>query len=151
LRKGKKETIKDITLPETKGGSEQGQGLKLWHPPGDRTFTGPRGVFRGFTAPNWSGSGGIGGMTRGGRGVMTSLFRVGDRFTARHEEGSLIITLTGTAAGGQAKTTGIHIQDGGDGHDYTGLDQVPERYRDKVKNLLEVSEKGSAKIEVKEP
>jgi hypothetical protein len=80
---------------------------------------------------------------------MTTLFRNEDRFTARHQEGTLVITLTGKVADGKAKVSEIHVQDGASGNTYESVDKVPERYRDKVKNLVEMSEKGSAKIEIK--
>jgi len=45
------------------------------------------------------------------------------------------------AVEGKAKVGAIHIHDGGNSHIYDGLDKVPERYRDKVQNLVESSEK----------
>ncbi len=83
--------------------------------------------------------------------VMTTVTRSNERFTTRHQEGSLIITVTGTVADGTAKTNKIHVQDGQVAHDYESVDKVPDQYRDKVKNLVEMSEKGSVKIEIKTP
>jgi hypothetical protein len=82
---------------------------------------------------------------------MTTVTRTNDRFTTRHQEGSLIITVTGSVADGKAKTNQIHVQDGQVAHDYENVDKVPDQYKDKVKNLVEMSEKGSVKIEIKTP
>jgi hypothetical protein len=82
------------------------------------------------------------------KGVFTTLFRNDDRFTARHQEGTLIITLTGKTAKGKASITEIVVEDGGKTHKYDNIDDVPERYRDKVKSLAEMSEGRNAHIEV---
>jgi hypothetical protein len=89
--------------------------------------------------------GGLGGAG----GVMTTVFRTDDRFTARHQEGNLVISVTGTVAGGKAATKTIIVQDGAKSEKYESADKVPEQYRDKVKNLVEMSEKGAAKVEIK--
>ena len=87
----------------------------------------------------------------GGFGVMTTTFRDNDRFTTRHQEGSLVITVTGKIADGKAKVNEIKVQDGNENNKYESAEKVPEQYRDKVKNLVEMSEKGSVKIEIKKP
>jgi hypothetical protein len=134
LRKGKKETVKGITLPEADRGQPVYR-LFTGHP----DFVPPKARDYTWVFPN---------QFFGGPGVMTTLFRTGDRFTARHQEGTLVITLTGNVADGKAKVTEITVQDGGAEHKYPDVDKVPERYRDKVKNLVEMSEKGSVKVEV---
>jgi membrane-associated protease RseP (regulator of RpoE activity) len=147
LRKGKKETIKDLTLPEEKqprgfgfgGGAGQG-GFPFGdgnNPPFPRQgFGGGAGMMGGFGGPNT---------------VITTVTRSNERFTTRHQEGSLIITVTGTVTDGKSKTDKIHVQDGQVTHDYEGLDKVPDQYKDKAKNLVEMSEKGSIRIEIKTP
>jgi hypothetical protein len=85
-----------------------------------------------------------------GRGVMVSVFRNDDNFTARHQEGSLIITVNGKVRDGKSQVSKIHVQDGDTGKDYDSADQVPERYRDKVKNLIESGERQATKVEVKD-
>jgi hypothetical protein len=134
LRKGKNETVKGITLPEADRGQPVYR-LFTGHP----DFVPPKARDYTWVFPN---------QFFGGPGVMTTLFRTGDRFTARHQEGTLVITLTGNVADGKAKVTEITVQDGGAEHKYSEVDKVPERYRDKVKNLVEMSEKGSVKVEV---
>ncbi len=79
------------------------------------------------------------------------MFRTPERFTLRHQEGNLIITLTGKVADGKAKVNEINVQDGLQTFKYESLDKVPQQYHDKAKNLIEMSEKGSARIEIKTP
>ncbi len=156
LRKGKKETIKDVTLPEEKaagigrfgqgGGFPGGGGPPGGFPRFDGDGNGP------FPRPGFGAGGGAGMMGfGGGNSVMTNVTRTNDRFTTRHQEGSLVITVTGSMADGKAKTNKIHVQDGQVAHDYESLDKVPDQYKDKVKNLVDMSEKGSVRIEIKTP
>jgi hypothetical protein len=157
LRKGKRETIKDLTLPEAKAANEppffNGLPPKGAFPGGNA----PRGVFPGGgIAPGGAFPGGgfqppVGFGGPGAHHVMTTVFRTDNRFTTRHQEGTLVITVTGTAADGKARVTSIQVQDAGESHKYESVDKVPEQYRDKVKNLVEMSEKSNAKIEIKTP
>ena len=145
LRKGKTEKIKGLKLPEAK---ETQPGFPGFAP---GNFQPPAG---GVAAPGFGGGAWAGVFTPpGGAGhtVMTTMFRTDDRFTTRHQEGSLVITLTGKAADGKAKVHDIHVQDGGQTSKYESLDKVPEQYRDKVKNLIEMSEKSGVRIEIKSP
>ncbi|HMF12963.1 MAG TPA: PDZ domain-containing protein, partial [Gemmataceae bacterium] len=148
LRKGKRETIKGVSLPEANAEAVPGF---FREGPANR-FGGAGG---GFPNPGPFGGGGIGAAGAfggpGGQQVMTSVFRSDDRFTARHQEGSLVLTVTGTVADGKAKVTGIHVQDGRESHDYESVEKVAEQYRDKVKNLIEMSTKSSVKVEIKTP
>jgi membrane-associated protease RseP (regulator of RpoE activity) len=139
LRKGKKETLKGLSLPEARA-ARRGRDWAVFPPAGDVVVPGfrfPEGV-GAFVAP-------------GGRGVMTTTFRNNDRFTTRHQEGSLVITVTGKVSDGKAKAGEITVQDGGKSEKYTSVDKVPEQYRDKVKNLVEMSEKGQVHVEVHSP
>ena len=136
MRKGKKETIKEIKLPEAKAARP---GFPAGNFPQAPAFPQPPAVF-----PQ-------GPFAGAGRSVVTTMTRTSERFTLRHEEGSLIITLTGRNADGKPKIKEIHVQDGGRSEQYDSVDKVPEQYRDKVKNLVEMSEKGSVRIEIKSP
>lgn len=143
LRKGKRETVKGIKLPEPKA---------------DR----PR-----FADPFGPGAGGVGfnpfgpgvaniavgnvALPGGAGGVLTTTFRTSDRFTTRHQEGSLVITLTGKVNDGKAVLGQVKVQDGRDTHMYTSVEKVPEEYRDKVRNLVEALEKSGTRIEIKTP
>jgi len=166
LRKGKKETITGLRLPENKGQTLmrvrpvgplrvtvqpavtfqadqllpavralEGVGAGLGGGPGAGVGRGPGGIRTNVTVTD-------------SKGVFTTLFRNDDRFTARHQEGTLVITLTGRVAKGKAEITEIAVEDGTKTHTYDKIDEVPERYRDKVKNLAEMSEGRNAHIEV---
>ena len=150
MRKGKKETIKGLSLPEAKAPAFPG-----FNPV-------PNPIINPVPAPllppnipnfpNFPPAVPIIGQADGaGNGVLTTTFRTNDHFTTRHQEGSLIITLTGQAADGKAKVAEISVQDGAESHKYEAVDKVPEQYRDKVKNLVEMSEKGSVKVDIKAP
>jgi membrane-associated protease RseP (regulator of RpoE activity) len=153
LRKGKKETLKGLSLPEAKPNAPFG-GVNFQVPniqiPNAQilpAFPAPPAVPAVPAFPNFVP--GVGGANA--NVVMTTTFRTDDRFTTRHQEGSLVITVTGTVADGKSKVGEIHVQDGTTTNKYEGLDKVPDQYRDKVKNLIEMSEKGNAKIEIKNP
>jgi beta-lactamase regulating signal transducer with metallopeptidase domain len=148
LRKGKKVNVKGITL-------------------GDAVRPGGRGGLPGVgggreatirSVPGMPAQGGFGfgsgtamAGAGGGRSVMTTVNRTNDRVNARHQEGSLVISLTGSVTDGKAKIGEIHIQDGGKSESHDSVAEVPERYRDKVKSLVEMCEKGNVKIDIKAP
>jgi hypothetical protein len=56
--------------------------------------------------------------------------------------------VTGTVADGKAKVNKIQVQDGGVAHSYESTDKVPEEYRDKVKSLVQMTQKSNIKIEI---
>ncbi len=142
LRKGKRQTIRGIELAE--GGKPQTFTFRPGQPgvggvlqPGQW----PKVQFENFSQ--------LQGFAVGRTGVMTTTFRTDDHFTSRHQEGSLIITVTGNVSDGKAKVNEISVQDGKESHKYKGLNQVPEQYRDKVRNLIELNEKSNVKIEIR--
>jgi membrane-associated protease RseP (regulator of RpoE activity) len=140
LRKGKRETLKGLTLPKAPARARRAV-------PANPFFGLPQ---MGMQMQLFPGAGW--GMAQAGNdGVMTTTFRNEDRFTTRHQEGSLIITVTGKVADGKAAVSEIRVQDGTEQHRYGTMDKVPERYRDKVKNLVEMSEKGAVRVEIKKP
>jgi hypothetical protein len=137
LRKGKKETIKDVKLPEAKAIPPGGlPAVPRDLPPGG--LPQPPGAFH----PPGIGDAGS---------VVTTIIRTPERFTLRHQEGSLIITLTGKTVDGKPKMKEIQVQDRGRPELYDSVDKVPERYQEKVKHLIELSEKSSVKSENKSP
>src|SRR5262249_6452430 len=106
LRKGKKETIKGITLGASKKPTMQRFGLSGYTEGGRRVWYLHAGRPLARAQPFFSYSG------AGRHNVMTTIFRDAERFTTRHQEGSLIITVTGTVADGKTKVSQIEIQDG---------------------------------------
>jgi hypothetical protein len=169
LRKGRKEIIRGLTLPEAKDvGRGPGRGgFGGVAPPGGFPGGGGGAGFAGVPGPGGfpggpGGGGGLGGLPGGGligmaggggfsagKSVMTTTLRTPDHFTTRYQEGSLIITVTGKVADGKGKAGEITVQDGRETNKYESVDKVPEQYRDKVKNLVEMSEKSGARIEIK--
>ena len=183
IRKGKKETLKGITLPEGKDESRplkpviRGIGLPgapaAGGVPAVPGAPGAPGVLPVPAVPRPNAPGalpapgarpvaplpaatapaavmplmpgfGVGANTNA---VMTTILRTDDRFTGRHQEGSLVITVTGNVADGKTQLKEIHIQDGQTSEKYESLGKVPERYRDKAKSLIEMTEKGRLKVE----
>jgi hypothetical protein len=67
--------------------------------------------------------------------------RNGDRLTTRLHEGSLMITVAGRVEGEQFKLDDIAVQDAGPMMRYDSLDKVPEKYRDRARLAVEVSQK----------
>lgn len=138
LRKGKKETVKGITLPELRratGGGRVG--------PGPGGALGGGGGFGGFGG--FGGGEGFPGFF-GGDGIMTSVMRNNDRFQASHREGNLMISVSGAIEEGKPKVKEIAIREAGRNERYDSLDKVPEAQRDKVKNLVEMVEKQGVKV-----
>jgi membrane-associated protease RseP (regulator of RpoE activity) len=132
LRKGKKETLKGLTLAAPKEIKTKEKVTRKMSDLRNPSLFDPNVKAKGRPA------------------ILTSIMRTGDSFTTRYQEGSLIITLTGSVTGGQAKVGSIHVQDGGVARKYARLDRVPEQYRAKVKSLIEMSEKGNVTIDTKE-
>jgi zinc and cadmium transporter len=67
----------------------------------------------------------------------------GNRFITLRQEGSVVITVTGTVEDGKAKVGEIQVQDGDETHEYDALEKVPEEYRDKAQDLAELIERKS--------
>jgi hypothetical protein len=170
LRRGKRETLKGLKLPEVK---ETRADPALDPVPGANGFGGqrrmPPALGRGFggaaqalggvprvapgespTRPRTGGGNPVilfnADRSTAGNGVLTTTFRSGDRFTSRHEEGSLVITLTGRLDRGKASVGEIQVQDGRETSRYDALDNVPQAYRDKARHLLELAEKDNVQI-----
>ncbi len=143
MRKGKKETIKDVKLPEAKA---LASGFpQAGFPGGGQPPAGFAPPVAGFQLP-----GGLPPPVIGGpASVVTTLVRTQDQFTVRHQEGGVTFTLMGKTADGKSTVNQIHVQEGFKSERYESVDKVPEKYRNKVKNLIELSEKSNVKVEGK--
>lgn len=84
---------------------------------------------------------------KGSKDVNISTFRNNDRFNTRYQEGSLIITVSGTVKDGKAAVSEIHVQDGDNATKFQSVDAVPKRYRAKVDRILEVTRSNAVKVE----
>jgi C-terminal processing protease CtpA/Prc len=130
LRKGKEQTIKDVKLPELTAS--------------------PQPIFqRGRRAASFQPAPPISGAGR--MGVVTTLSRSNDQFTASHREGALNISVTGKLEDGKVSVSSIHVQDRNKNNTYDSVDKVPEEYQAKVKSLVELSKAGNIKVEVHTP
>jgi membrane-associated protease RseP (regulator of RpoE activity) len=118
LRKGKKETVKGLKLPEA---------------PAPLRVNPPRPVieFPDPFAPQ-------GNLNRLPRGVDVS--RDGDKFKTTKKEDDLVITITGKVEMNKPKAEEIVIEDAGRTKTYDKVEAVPEPYDDMVKELLRITE-----------
>src|SRR5262249_27667268 len=105
----------------------------------------PNGAFNGnFNAFNDS-------FVNVDNGVITSVSKANDEFTATHQDPTLILRVKGKMENGKAKVSEVSVQGAGESNTYDSVDKVPEKYRDTIKGLVETVEKGSAKGEKKGP
>jgi hypothetical protein len=147
LRKGKEVELKEITLPEAGPFNP----IKIYQCPSD-----PKGItitdgtsntilfgegYRGLTDGNL---GSVGNDAR----PLTTTHRDGDRFTARYQEGNLVITLTGTVKDNKASVGGVKVIDGPKEYRFDALEKTPEEYRDKARALVGAAEKGQNPVKV---
>jgi membrane-associated protease RseP (regulator of RpoE activity) len=145
LRRGKRETIKGLKLAEETA-IAPGFGFSPFKVipemvPGQGRF--------GPDLPGFQGFGFNANMSAPRGGIMTTTIRTDDHFTSRHQEGSLVITLTGTVEKGKAKIGEIQVQDGRESHKYDSLEKVPAAYRDKVKHLADLVKNEHVQIRTK--
>jgi hypothetical protein len=128
LRKGKKVTIKGLTLSKTDSSNARKLKFKL------HGFDGAKGL---VVLPDLSALNDL----ADGKSVITTVVKNNDKVIAQYREGLLSINLTGTVSGGRTVVEKIEGRDGetsftlGKGD---GLGKVPEKYRDKIKKLMEV-------------
>jgi len=112
MRKGKKEVIKGVELPEAKARE--------------------RGAFR----PGFGGGFGGFGVPGGGLNSTYQLRLTDDGFTLTATKDGVEYTIDGTRDDGQLTPTKIVVKDGDQSHTAETVDKVPEAYRGAVKNLL---------------
>lgn len=143
LRKGKKETVKVSALGETKGEKRTYTVETEPAKPGKGAVTVTPKVKVAPAQPAKPA-----GEPSGGN-VTVTVTRNDDHLTARRQEGSLTITVTGDVEDGKTKIGGITVRDGRETHKYGNVGEVPEQYREKVKKLLEMSGQGGVKYEIR--
>jgi hypothetical protein len=154
LRQGKRTEVKKLSLPEPSAELFQDSIIKTYLTPsslpdgtsntiilgeGSLKALPPDKVWEWYvgTPPankEWS-------IRAEGKEVLTTTFVRQERFTTRLQEGTLVITVTGTLKDGKPTVAGIKVQDSGVEKKYASLDKVPEEYRDKAAHLIEVSGK----------
>jgi beta-lactamase regulating signal transducer with metallopeptidase domain len=127
LRKGKKETVKGLSMPEA--------------PKPANPFGAP-GAFPGLPGNLFPGGGAPGASTM-------SMTRTNDGFTTTYNEGALTIVVSGKIDDGKAKVEDIRITDSGETKSYKSVDDVPANLRDDVKHIIRKSEAGPRSTEKK--
>jgi len=127
LRKGKKEVIKGIMLPEKKKLDEERVAKAL------------------------AGGRGPGGEERAEKKTQRSVsVTVKDgEFSAKDSEGDLVITVTGSASDGKVTINSITITEGGSKKTYSSLDEVPSKHRSRVKKLTDNSGDSPVKFNIR--
>jgi serine protease Do len=129
LRKGKKETVKGVSLPEAPANALPGAG-------GIR--------IRGVPAlPALPGLPGLPG--RNGRNGMTINRNADGSFTTQYDEGNVSITVTGKVVDGKAQVGEIVVKDGAKTNTYKSVSEVPDDLREDVKILLRRTEQEAGK------
>jgi hypothetical protein len=150
LRKGKRETVKGLSLPEARvdrrpEAEEPGELPALPALP-DPNLRMP--VF-----PNFPAVPGVRGRFAFPPGLpgVTMMSRTNGQFTTEHESNGVKITLKGKIDEGKAVVTEVRIQADGQEKTYDSVDKVPAEYKDKVKKLLEMNENGGVRARRNRP
>jgi beta-lactamase regulating signal transducer with metallopeptidase domain len=138
LRKGKREVIKGVTLPEAK--AEEGDHLGGFGGFGNNPFGGIQ--FPNF--PQIPGQrfqfGPMNGFNFGhagaGAGASMSVSISNDAFSINSQEAQLNIAINGKIDDGKTSVTSVKITDGSDKYEVDSLSRVPSKYKSKVEDLL---------------
>jgi beta-lactamase regulating signal transducer with metallopeptidase domain len=117
LRKGKKETVKGLTLSDAKQPARPGARI-------DNVRPLPMRILRGGA----------------GAGSATTITRTNDQFRAEQQDNGLTIEVAGKLVLGKAQVDEIQITEDGSKTKYETLDKVPEKHRAKVRQLVDKCE-----------
>jgi len=117
LRKGKKETLKGLKLPEAKAAAPA---EPLPEFPDFRRLEG----FEGF-----------GDLLPPASGDRTTISRNGDQFTATRKHGKHTLTVSGKVEQGRAHVERVTVDDGDGKKTYEGMDKVPAGHKKAVEDL----------------
>jgi hypothetical protein len=135
MRKGKKETIKGLSLPEAKAAAPALPGLPAM--PAFPAMPGLRIQGMGIGA----GFGGLNGST--------SISRNNDDFTATHNNDGVKISVKGKIDQGKAKVSEVKIESNGQSKTYDSVDKVPAEHKETVQKLVRMSTRGAVNIEIR--
>jgi beta-lactamase regulating signal transducer with metallopeptidase domain len=125
MRKGRKETVKGLSLPEAK----------------------EQPVRPGLRFPNLPGA--FPGAGVGNRAAGISLAINGNEFTTTRQDGGLKIAVKGTVNAGKPEVREIVIEEDGQTKSYDAVNKVPAKHQDAVKQLLEMSARNRIRIRVR--
>jgi membrane-associated protease RseP (regulator of RpoE activity) len=119
MRKGRKETIKGLSLPEAKVTAAAPA-------PGANAFAG-------------GGPGLVLGFNNVGGGGSTSISRSNDAFSASNSTGGVSVKVKGKVEGGKPQVSEVTVTANGTTKTYASLDKVPAEYRERAKKLAEAA------------
>ena len=126
MRKGKKETLKGLALPEARAAAPAERPAPFPAFPGGRLM-----------APAFGGLGGFGALDG-----STSISRTNDAFTVKNSTGDATITVKGKVEAGKPQVSEVTIKSNDKTKTYDNLDQVPAEYKERVKKLVQMGAKG---------
>ena len=154
MRKGKKETVKGLSLPEAPKDAPGVPGVPRNLPRGAKMNPFVPGVIAvpGMAGvpgvAGWQGANGFPGRpaAAAGRGVAVSVTRNGDQVSAQYRDDAIAVMISGKLDNGKLKLDTLTVQEGdGAAVKYESVDKVPEKHRDKVKKLVEGAETGNVR------
>jgi beta-lactamase regulating signal transducer with metallopeptidase domain len=134
LRKGKKETLKGVKIPEAKEVADSPLFPRL---PGIEVIPLPMepGVAIPPPIPPVPGRGGVGVVA--GPGETIRVEQVNDAFTVFYSKDGIKVTITGSKEGdGPAKAESIEIDDNGKTTKAESVDKLPKEYQELAKSAL---------------
>ncbi len=127
MRKGRRETVKGVKLPEVKA-EEQ--------PKPSTPKKGPD-----IQIPN------LPAVVPGAGAGSVQMVRTGDTFLVRVRNNKETIAINGKMKDGKCAVEEIVVSDGKDTKKYKTVGEVPEAMRDQIKGLIELTEKSTGTIE----
>jgi membrane-associated protease RseP (regulator of RpoE activity) len=139
LRKGKKETVTGIKLPEVK--AEEQPRLPALPVPNIQ-------IQPAF--PNLPPILPPGALAPGTQTSSVQMIRTQDGFTTRYRKNNEGIAINGKIKDGKAEAEEIVISGNGDTKKYKSVDDVPADMREQVRDLIKLTEKGTATVVVPE-
>ena len=126
MRKGKKETIKGVKLPEAKPAADFPDFAGV--PASARRWPCRSRTSARVPRPPKPGGAGAGEATR--------VEQVNDAFTVFHSKNGVKVTIAGTKEGGTAKAESIEVDDHGKTIKAESIDKLPKEYQDLAKKAL---------------
>jgi PDZ domain len=128
LRKGRRETLKGLSLPEAKAPRV----VENTQQPEPGVIPALPGI-RGFNVPFPQ----VGGMT--------TMSRTNDEFTTTNRANGVTVRVTGKVENGKAQVGSITVESPGQTKIYENLEKVPDDLKPRVKALVEMAVRGAVR------